>query len=148
MPIVAEEYAVVIRVDTHAATHSLALVTAATGAVVDQAVFPNTPPGLDRARNWITRRIDGRPALVVIEGVGSYGAGLADRVTAGGLLVAEPSAMSAAQRRGVGKTDAMDAVRIARSVLADDTSPLRWATCHRTTGGATRSDGRPRADGR
>lgn len=126
MPIVAEEYAFVIGVDTHAATHSLALVTAATGAVVDRAVLPNTPPGLDRARDWITRRIDGRPALVVIEGVGSYGAGLADRVTVGGLLVAEPSAMSAAQRRGVGKTDAMDAVRIARSVLADDTSRLRW----------------------
>jgi transposase len=31
MPIVAEEYAFVIGVDTHAATHSLALVTAATG---------------------------------------------------------------------------------------------------------------------
>ena len=49
MPIVAEEYTFVIGVDTHAATHSLALVTAATGAIVDQAVFPNTPPGLDRA---------------------------------------------------------------------------------------------------
>jgi hypothetical protein len=53
MPIVAEEYAFVIGVDTHAATHSLALVTATTGAVVDQAVFPNTPPGLGRALSWI-----------------------------------------------------------------------------------------------
>lgn len=126
MPIVAEEYAFVIGVDTHAATHSLALVTATTGAVVDQAVFPNTPPGLGRALSWITHRIGEQSALVVIEGVGSYGAGLAQRVSDAGWLVAEPSAMPAAQRRGVGKTDALDAVRIARSVLAVDTSRLRW----------------------
>ena len=126
MPIVAEEYTFVIGVDTHAATHSLALVTAATGAIVDQAVFPNTPPGLDRALTWITHRIGSQPALIVIEGVGSYGAGLAQRVSDAGLLVVEPSAMPAAQRRGVGKTDALDAVRIACSVLAVDRSRLRW----------------------
>jgi transposase len=126
MSIVAEEYTFVIGVDTHAATHSLALVTAATGAVVEESVFPNTPSGLDRGCTWISRRIDGRSALVVVEGVGSYGAGLADRLAAGGLLVAEPLAMPAAHRRGVGKSDAMDAVRIARSVLAADTSRLRW----------------------
>jgi transposase len=126
MPIVAEEYAFVIGVDTHAATHSLALISATSGGVVDQAVFPNSPAGLDRALTWITRGIDGQSALVVIEGVGSYGAGLAERVTHSGLPVAEPAAMPAAQRRGVGKTDALDAVRIARSVLAVDTSRLRW----------------------
>jgi transposase len=126
MPIVAEEYAFVIGVDTHAATHSLALVTAATGGMIDEAVFPNSPAGLTRASTWITRKIDGQSALVVIEGVGSYGAGLADRVAKSGLLVAEPSAIPAAERRGVGKTDALDAVRIARSVLAVDTSRLRW----------------------
>ena len=126
MPIVAEEYTFVIGVDTHAATHSLALVTAATGAIVDQAVFPNTPPGLDRALTWISHRIGSQPALIVIEGVGSYGAGLAQRVSDAGLLVVEPSAMPAAQRRGVGKTDALDAVRIACSVLAVDRSRLRW----------------------
>ncbi len=126
MPIVAEEYTFVIGVDTHAATHSLALVTAAAGAIVDQAVFPNTPPGLDRALTWIAHRIGGQPALIVIEGVGSYGAGLAQRVSGAGLLVVEPSAMPAALRRGVGKTVALDAVRIARSVLAVVRSRLRW----------------------
>jgi transposase len=126
MPIVAEQYTFVIGVDTHAATHSLALVTAATGAVVDEAVFPNTPPGLDRARGWIARKTAEQSALVVIEGVGSYGAGLAQRVTDAGMLVAEPSEMAASARRGVGKTDSLDAVRIARSVLGVDTSRLRW----------------------
>jgi transposase len=126
MPIVAEQYTFVIGVDTHAATHSLALVTAATGAVIDQSVFPTSGPGLDRALTWITRKTAEQQTLIVIEGVGSYGAGLAQRVADAGLLVAEPSAMPAAQRRGVGKTDALDAVRIACSVLAVDTSRLRW----------------------
>jgi transposase len=126
MPIVAEEYAFVIGVDTHAATHSLSLITATTGAVVDQVVFSTTSPGLDRALAWIKRGIGERSALVVIEGIGSYGAGLAERVGDAGLLVAEPAPMPAAQRRGVGKTDALDAVRIARSVLSVDTSRLRW----------------------
>jgi transposase len=48
MPIVAEEYAFVIGVDTHTATHSLALVSAATGRVADRAVSPNSPAALDR----------------------------------------------------------------------------------------------------
>lgn len=93
MSIVAERYKFVIGVDTHAATHSLALVTAATGAHLDEAVFPNTVSGWDRAWNWIARRIDGQSALVVIEGIGSYGAGLAERVSSASLPVAEPPAI-------------------------------------------------------
>lgn len=131
MPIVAEQYAFVIGVDTHAATHSFALINATNGAIIAQAVFPTSPAGLDRACAWIARGIDEKSALVVIEGAGSFGAGLATRVTNGGLPIAEPAVMPAVQRRGVGKTDALDAVRIARSVLAVDITRLR----------------RPRADG-
>ena len=71
--------------------------------------------------------MDEHAALVVIEGVGSYGAGLTGRVVNAGLTVVEPASMAAAQRRAVGKTDAVDAVRIARSVGAVDTSRLRLA---------------------
>lgn len=131
MPIVAEQYVFVIGVDTHAATHSLVQVSAGAGGIVDEAVFPNSPGGLDRALAWITRGVDNQPALVLVEGAGSYGAGLAERVNNSGLRVAEPAAMPAAQRRSVGKADALDAARIARSVLAVDITRLR----------------RPRADG-
>lgn len=126
MSIVAEHYEIVIAADTHAATHTLALVNAVNGAVDSQEVFPNTPAGLDRACRWITRMAVGKSTLVVVEGIGSYGAGLADRVADAGLLVVEPSAMPAAQRRGIGKTDGLDAVRIARSVLGVETSRLRF----------------------
>ncbi|WP_374230562.1 hypothetical protein [Rhodococcus sp. ARC_M6] len=74
---------------------------------------------------------DNKPPLVVIEGIGSYGADAFDRVLAAGFPVAEPAAMASGDRRGVGKTDDLDAARIARSVLSVDVDRLR----------------RPRADG-
>ena len=131
MPIVADNYEIVIGVDTHAAAHARCVVAAATGAVQDKASFPASPAGLDRARTWIAHRAGQQAALVVIEGIGSYGAGLSDRVLAAGFPVAEPSVMGSADRRGVGKTDDLDAARIARSVLSVDIDRLR----------------RPRADG-
>lgn len=131
MPIVADHYELVVGIDTHAANHALSVVATATGATVNQASFPTNPAGLDRARTWITNRAGERTVLVVVEGIGSYGAGLAQRLIAAGLPVVEPSAMAAADRRGTGKTDALDAVRIARSVLPVDVERLR----------------RPRADG-
>lgn len=53
MPIVAEQYAFVIGVDTHAATHSFALINATNGGIIGQAVFPTSPACLDRACTWI-----------------------------------------------------------------------------------------------
>lgn len=43
---VADLYRYIVGVDTHAATHSYAVVRAPSGAVVDQATFPTTPAGL------------------------------------------------------------------------------------------------------
>ncbi|MFF0817202.1 transposase [Rhodococcus sp. NPDC003318] len=125
MPIVADQYRQVIGVDTHAATHTLTVVTAATGAPGVSATFPTSTTGLDRARDWIARCAEQGPTLVVVEGIGSYGAVLTDRLLAAGFPVVEPAAMAAADRRGVGKTDALDAVRIARSVLSIDLARLR-----------------------
>lgn len=46
---VADFYRYVVGVDTHAATHSYAIV-ARTGALIDEASFPTNPAGLRRAR--------------------------------------------------------------------------------------------------
>jgi transposase len=77
---VADFYRFAVGVDTHAATHSYAIVAAPNGALIDQATFPTTPAGLRRARDWIGRRtrgdLDG--VLVAAEGTGSYGAVLSD----------------------------------------------------------------------
>lgn len=70
MAIAAEQYAFVIGgvCATNAATHSLALVSAVTGGVVGQRVFPTSPAGCDRAVGWIRRKVLDKPALVVLEG--------------------------------------------------------------------------------
>src|SRR5690625_4781751 len=77
MTIVAHAHSFVIGVDTHARNHSLS-VLAATGEVIDSARFPTSSAGIARAISWAARRTGAdQSALWVIEGVASYGAGLA-----------------------------------------------------------------------
>ncbi|UUZ43859.1 IS110 family transposase [Janibacter limosus] len=122
---VADFYRYVVGVDTHAATHSYAIVAAPNGALVDQASFPTTPAGLRRARDWIARRTDGDldGVLISAEGTGSYGAVLGDVLAAVGYRVVE--APTPRRDRGRGKTDALDAVPAARSTLVMALADLR-----------------------
>lgn len=48
MPIVADEYAHVIGVDTHARTHTYVVLDTRTGGVVDTATFPTSAAGIAR----------------------------------------------------------------------------------------------------
>jgi transposase len=111
-PVVSELYQFVIGVDTHAATHTLAVLTAANGLVLATDTFPATAPGVARALTWIDRRTGDGKVLVVVEGTGSYGAILTER-------------LELADRRGVGKSDVLDATRIARAVLGLKVDELR-----------------------
>jgi len=122
---VGDEYDYVVGVDTHAATHSYAIVTAPTGALVDERTFPTTPAGVARARDWIARRTGGDVSGVLIsaEGTGSYGAILGAELAQVGYRVVE--APTPRRERGRGKTDAMDAVTAARGTLAMPMSRLR-----------------------
>lgn len=56
MTIVAQLFEHVVGIDTHARTHTYCLLAAATGAVIDTAVFPTTKAGNARAVTWIVRR--------------------------------------------------------------------------------------------
>jgi transposase len=123
--IVSEQYEFVIGVDTHAATHTFALVAGGTGAVLDRVVFPTSSAGLCRAQGWLARRVGGAPALVVVEGTGSFGAILTGRLQMAGHEVVEAAKMPAGDRRGTGKSDELDAVRIARAVLGLAVTDLR-----------------------
>lgn len=58
-PIVSEQYEFVIGVDTHAATHTFAVVAGATGAALHRATFPTSTPGLARAFDWLNRHVAG-----------------------------------------------------------------------------------------
>jgi transposase len=64
-------------------------------------------------------------ALWVIEGVGSYGAQLRRQAAVAGYRVAEAARMSRAGRRGIGKSDPIDARRIAAAVLPLTEEQLR-----------------------
>jgi transposase len=121
---VAEEYDRVVGVDTHAATHTMTLLIGATGAVVEHRTFPTSAAGLRRALTWIRNRTQDQACLVVVEGTGSYGAGLAEHFTQGGIVVAEAPTIPAARPRG--KDDAMDSARIARAVLGLRLDQLCW----------------------
>jgi len=134
MAIVAEQYEFVVGVDTHAASHTLALITADTGAVGQHAQFPTSPAGLRRAGDWIQRHTQNAPALIVIDGAGSYGAVFAEQLTTAGLTVAEAPDVAAISRRGRGKSDALDAVAMAQAARGLDVDQLRWP---RTTGANT-----------
>jgi transposase len=125
IPIVSEQYEFVIGVDTHAATHTFALVAAGTGAVLEHATFPASTSGLSRAQGWLDRRAGDQSALVVIEGTGSFGAILTERLQAAGRQVVEAPRMPAGDRRGTGKSDELDAARIARAVLGLPLTALR-----------------------
>jgi transposase len=126
MTIVAHAHPFVIGVDTHARTHTLAVLVAATGELVATEQFPATGAGMDRAVAWAARRTDGELAtLWVIEGVATYGAHLASAAKRAGYEVVEAAAMNARAHRGTGKSDPVDARRIAASVLSLEPEQLR-----------------------
>jgi len=115
--IVAHSRPFVVGVDTHAKTHTYAVIDP-TGQLLGCEQFPTTAKGIARAIAWVGRRTRGQAeALWVIEGVATYGARLAHAAAEAGYEVAEAPRMSAKIRHGVGKSDAMDAQTIATAAL-------------------------------
>lgn len=119
MSIVADHYRFIVGVDTHAATHTYALVEAPSGRLLGTETFPTTAAGLSRAEGWIGCHTIGdlEGVLISAEGTGSYGAVMAERLTQIGYRVVEAPAPSAKRLRGKGKTDTLDALTAARSTL-------------------------------
>jgi len=123
--IVAHNHPYVIGVDTHARNHVLAIL-AATGQPIDSAEFPTTKAGMARAIAWAARRTgEDRAALWVVEGVATYGAQLAGAIAESGYQVVEAPQMNARAHRGVGKSDPLDARRIAEAALPLEEDQLR-----------------------
>lgn len=124
--IVAHSRPFVVGVDTHAGNHVYAILAPATGALLETRKFPTTAAGVNRAIQWVARRTEAdADTLWVIEGAASYGAILAGTVAAHGYMVAEAPRMDVKSRRGVGKSDAMDAHQIAAATLPLPADKLR-----------------------
>lgn len=125
MSTIADAYDYVVGVDTHARTHEFVIVHASTGGVVSAArKYDATAHGFTKAIAWLLRVVAGGRVLAAVEGTGSYGATLTGALTAAGITVTESRPGSKKARRGQGKTDTLDALRAARSVLPRDTAQL------------------------
>lgn len=124
MTIVAHSRPFVVGVDKHARNHVYAIITATTGELIATRDFPATGAGINRSIAWVARHTNADlGTLWVIEGTGSYGALLAGAAGAAGYDVAEAARMDA--RHVVGKSDPLDAHRIAAAVLPLDEQHLR-----------------------
>jgi transposase len=118
----ADQVDYVVGVDPHRDAHAVAVVEVRTGAVVFEAGIAADSGGYAEALRLAERHAPGQRAFA-IEGAGSFGAGLSRFLAEQGEWVFEVSRLRRERRSG-GKTDALDAVRAARSALA----PKRLAT--------------------
>jgi transposase len=126
-PIVAHCHPFVVGVDTHARNHVYAIIDSSNGALLDTQSFPVSSTGI----NWVARRTQGAAdTLWVIEGTATYGAILAGTVAAHGFPVTDAPRMSKKQNRGVGKSDALDAHRMAIASLPLPVDKLRHPRLH------------------
>jgi transposase len=114
----ADQLDYVVGVDPHRDSHALAVVQVVSGLVVFEATVVASSDGYTQALKLVDEHAPGRRAFA-IEGTGSFGAGLTRFLTGRGERVLEVSRLRRERRSG-GKTDALDAVRAARSVLAQE----------------------------
>jgi transposase len=112
----ADQLHYVVGVDPHRDSHALAVVHIVSGAVVFEANVAASSDGYAHALKLVDLHAPGRRAFAV-EGSGSFGAGLTRFLSGRGERVCEVGRLRRERRSG-GKTDALDAIRAARSVLA------------------------------
>jgi transposase len=113
----ADELDFVIGVDPHRDSHALGVVEVRSGAVVFESSVDANSGGYVEALRLAQEHAPGRRAFAV-EGAGSFGAGLARFLQGRGEHVLEVGRLPRERRLG-GKTDALDAIRAARSVLSN-----------------------------
>jgi transposase len=114
--LLADQLDYVVGVDPHRDTHALAIVDVRTGAIVLEASVAASSSGYARVLELAELHAPARRAFA-IEGTGSFGAGLTRFLADRDERVLEVGRLRRERRSG-GKTDALDAVRAARSVLA------------------------------
>jgi transposase len=115
MAMLADLVELVIGVDTHKDTHTAAVVTAVSGAVVTQVTVPATPVGYQQLLQLAARQPGQR--VWAVEGTGGYGAGLTRFLAAHQEQVVELDRPKRVARRHGAKSDPLDAIRAAREAL-------------------------------
>lgn len=106
---------VIVGVDTHMDVH-VAVAIDGLGARLGELRLPATLAGYRRLEQWAGGL--GPVETFAVEGTGSYGAGLARFLAAGGHRAVEVNRPDRATRRRLGKSDPIDAEMAARSALS------------------------------
>lgn len=107
----------VVGVDTHRDTHTAAICNRS-GRELAQLQVTADPGGYDAVLAWARQAAAGQDLRWAMEGTRHYGLGLARHLAASGEQVEEIDASKHAGKRRTGKSDAIDAVRAARELLA------------------------------
>ena len=105
---VAEVVDAVVGVDTHRDTHR-AEIAGPAGVPIATTQIPNTSAGFTALLGWMAEHSPGPRILLAVEGSRSYGIGLTRAAAAAGLAVIEVGRPTRTHRRGVGKSDPIDA---------------------------------------
>src|SRR5664279_865155 len=119
----AEVVDAVVGVDTHRDVHEAEL-AAPSGAVIAQLQVANSSAGFAQLLAWIGEHAPGPRVVVAVEGTRSYGIGLTRALTAAGLQVIECEQPARKDRRGRGKSDAIDAHLAVLFALRQDAERL------------------------
>lgn len=119
MGILAEQVDHVIGVDTHRDSHSAAIVTARTGAVVLDRTVPADAFGYKRLLRFARLHAKGR-RVWAIESSGSFGSGLSTFLLSHGEWIVEVDRPTRVARRNGAKSDELDAIRAAREAITRD----------------------------
>jgi transposase len=120
---VAEVVDAVVGVDTHRDTHQ-AEIAGPAGVPIATTQIPNSSAGFAALLAWIAERSPGPRILLAVEGSRSYGIGLTRAAAAAGLVVIEVGRPARTQRRGVGKSDPIDAHLAVLTALRLDADQL------------------------
>lgn len=121
----AEDFDVVIGVDTHRDTHTFAVLVVLTGAHIHTITVPADPAGFEAAVESIgtATEVDRARWCWAIEGCGSWGRSLFAWLHAGDARVVEIERPKRPHRHMGAKNDDLDAVRAAREALAAQRLP-------------------------
>jgi transposase len=123
MPMVAEVVDMVVGGDTHKDTHALEMLSPV-GATLARLSIGNDEAGFAAALAWIAEHAAAGRVLIGLEGTRCYGIGLVRALTRAGLTVVEVERPKREQRRGRGKSDAIDAHLAGLAVLRMDADRL------------------------
>jgi hypothetical protein len=114
---VADSAELIVGVDTHLDTHTAAICDTR-GRAMAQLRVPATQAGYRELLAWADAVSAGRSAAWAVEGTRHYGLGLSRYLVGRGQRVAEIDSSRHVGKRRAGKSDAIDAVRAARELLA------------------------------